>query len=117
MHDTLLEEIKSSFLSERLKPIRRCFFLQDEGDEYACVVVALAIHRGVTDRSDSALAKDEAANIALEWASNVFGEDFIWGLLSAWDGQTQVKDDPSYLAGYELGLDAVTLFPPRGHPT
>lgn len=113
MNDALLDEMKLAFRTLNLKPIRRCFFLHEDGVDYACPVVCLAIHRGVTEKSDPDLANDEAANIALEWASKTFGEDFIWGLLSAWEGQEKVKDDPDYLRGYELGIEAAQLLSPR----
>ena len=114
MTDSLLEEIKAAY--QTLKPIRRCFFLHERGIDYGCVVVALAVHRGVTDKRDPALVKDEAENTCLEWASSVFGEDFVWGVISAWDGEKQVKDEPDFLAGYTIGLEAAKQLLPREPP-
>jgi len=112
--EELLDEIKAAFLS--CKPIRRLFWMQQEGVDFACVITALAIHRGVVSSNDPDLAEDAAANNCLEWASQVFGEDFVWGVISAWDGQVKVKDDPNYLRGYAVGLEAVTLLCPCDPP-
>ncbi len=115
MNDALLDEIKVAYQAQNLVPIRRCFFRQENGVDYACPITCLAIHRGVATKDDSDLAKDKADNLALEWASQTFGEDFIWGVISAWDGQEMVKDDPEYLDGYALGLAAVEQLCPRDY--
>ncbi len=110
----ILEEINAAF--QTIKPIRRAFAIHKNGVNYACVVVALAIHRGVAKSHDPDLAKDDAANNCLDWASQVFGEDFIWGVISAWDGEGEVKNDADYLRGYALGSEAVKRLCPRDPP-
>ena len=113
MNDTLLEEIKAAFRSRKLQPIRRLFFLNDESGDFACPLVALAIHRGQVDRSDPGIEIDGGANTALEWAAQTFGEDFAIGLLDGFDGQEQAKADPQYLRGYDLGVAAAQQLSPR----
>ena len=104
-----------AYQAQNLVPIRRCFFRQENGVDYACCITCLAIHRGVAKKTILIWLTDRADNIALEWASQTFGEDYIWGVISAWDGQEMVKDDPEYLDGYALGLAAVEQLCPRDH--
>jgi hypothetical protein len=99
----LLEEIKAAYKAHRLRPIRRCFFLRGKRYDSACPVVALAIHRGVVDRHDPAIAKDAADNPAVEWAAQTFGEEWSWGFVDGFDRQTERIDDPAYREGYDLG--------------
>jgi hypothetical protein len=113
VNEQLLAEIKLAYQTLNLVPIRKFFCLHEEGVDYACPIVCLAVHRGVTEKGDSDLAKDETANIALEWASRTFGEDFIWGLISAWEGLGKIKTDPDYLRGYDLGVEAALQLSPR----
>jgi hypothetical protein len=114
MMNALLEEIEAAF--QTIEPVRRAFAVHKDGVDYACVIVALALHRSIADRNDPEIGKDDAANSCLEWASQVFGEDFIWGLISAWDGQEAVKNDPDFLKGYTLGLQAVNMLFPCDPP-
>ena len=116
MNDDLLETIKLAFETASFVPIRRCFFLREGSINFACPIVTLAVYRGVTDKNDPNLGNDEAANIALEWASSVFGEEFIWGLLSAWDAEKKVKNEPDFNAGYDLGLEAAKTLMPHDPP-
>ena len=116
MNNALLAELTFAYQSQTLVPIRGCFFLHENGVDYACPIVCLTIHRGVTEKSDPGLANDDAANTALEWALKTFGDDFIWGLISAWDGHERIKDDLEYLNGYALGEAAAQQLNPRDPP-
>src|SRR5438105_3830359 len=96
-----------------MRPVRGEYYVHVAEGDYGCPIVCFSIHRGVTEKTDPDLSKDEAANIALEWAAQTFGEEFIWGLLSAWDRQEMVKDDADYVRGYAIGLEAVKQLCPR----
>jgi hypothetical protein len=67
MNDTLLTEIIAAFQSQNLRPIRRIFFLHDEGGDFTCPLVAVLLHRELVDRSDPDVAVDGGANAALEY--------------------------------------------------
>jgi hypothetical protein len=116
MNDTLLEEIKLAYQAQNLKPIRRLFFLHDEGGDFACPLVAIALHRGLVDRTDPDIAIDGGANAALEAAARLFGEAWTIGFLDGFDGQTQAKTDTDYLRGHALGLEAARQLSPRDPP-
>ena len=95
MNDALLEEIKLAYLKQKLQPIRRCFFLHDDDQaDFACPLVALALHRGQVDRSDPDIAIDGGANAGLEAAAKAFGEDWTIGFLDGFDGQEQARNVP-----------------------
>jgi hypothetical protein len=116
MNDTLLEEIKTAFRSRKLQPIRRLFFLNDESGDFACPLVAIALHRGLVDRTDPDIAIDGGANAALEAAARIFGEAWTIGFLDGFDGQVQAKTDNDYLRGHALGLEAARQLSPRDPP-
>jgi hypothetical protein len=116
VNDGILEEIKLAYQTQTLVPIKRRFLFHEGGVDYACPVVCLTVHRGIAEKTDPELAMDKASNMALEWASKTFGEDFIWGFMSAWDGQEMVKADSDYLRGYDLGIEAVQQLRPRDPP-
>jgi hypothetical protein len=103
MNRQLLDEIKTAFKAHSLRPIRRRFFMHGRRYDSACPLVALAIHRGVVDRSDPAVARDAADNPVVEWAAKTFGEEWSWGLCDGFDGQTERINDPPYLDGYAFG--------------
>lgn len=113
MKHTLLEEIITAFRRRKLQPIRRRFLVREGGVEFACPLVALAIHRGQVNRADPGIELDGGANAALEWAARTFGEGFAIGLLDGFDGQHQAKDDANYLRGYALGVAAADQLSPR----
>lgn len=116
MNDALLEEIKLAYLAQKLQPVRLLFFLHDGSGDLACPLVALAIHRGLVDRADPGVAIDGGANVALEAAAKAFGEDWTIGFLDGFDGQEQAKNDPDYVAGHALGLEAARQLAPRDTP-
>jgi hypothetical protein len=116
MNDALLEEIKLAYEAQNLKPIRRFFLLHDEQGDFACPFVALALHRGQVDRSDPDVAIDGGANAALEAAAKEFGEAWTLGFLDGFDGQEPRKNDPDFLAGHALGLEAARQLSPRDPP-
>lgn len=113
MNDALLDEFKAAFQSQNLKPIRRAFCLHEEGVDFACPLVALALHRGQVDRADPGIEIDGGANTALEWAAQTFGEDFTIGFLDGFDGQKQAKPDHDYVEGHDLGVAAAQQLSPR----
>jgi len=115
--DLLLAELALAYQRQQLVPIRRCFFHRENGVDYACPIVCLALFHRVADKDDPGIELDRGSNICLEWGStNLGGEEFVWGLISAWDGQEKVKDDEEYLAGYALGLEAAQQLCPRDPP-
>jgi hypothetical protein len=105
MSDTtkLLPEIRDAYEALGLRPIRRHFYIHDQGGDFACPLVALALHRGVTDRDDPDLARDDGFNLAVEWAAQQFGESWVIGFLDGFDGDPQNHVDPAYLSGCRLG--------------
>lgn len=105
MSDTtkLLAEIRDAYQALGLRPIRGHFFIPDQGGDLACPLVALALRRGVTDRDDPDLARDDGFNLAVEWAAQQFGEDWVIGFLDGFDGDPQKRVDPAYLGGSSLG--------------
>jgi hypothetical protein len=103
---TLLDEIRAACQAHRLTPARKRFFFQAGGVAYACPLVALAIHRGAVGRSDPDLALDGAANPALDWAAETFGDGWAWGFLDGFDGKGEALADPGYLDGHRQGARA-----------
>jgi hypothetical protein len=116
MNDTLLKEIIAAFRHRKLQPIRRLFFLHDDTGDFACPLVAIALHRGLVDRTDPDIAIDGGANAALEAIARIFGEEWTIGFLDGFDGQVQAKNDPDYLRGHALGLEAARQLSPRDPP-
>jgi len=116
MNDALLEEIKLAYQTQNLKPIRRFFFLHDPEGDFACPLVALAIHRGQVDKSDPDVAIDGGANAGLEAAAKTFGEDWAIGFLDGFDGQGQPRNSLDYAEGHALGVEAARLLSPRDPP-
>jgi len=116
MNEALIEEIKTAYEKLGIAPIRRCYYLHEEGGDSACPLVALALFHGVVEKDDPGIELDDGLNVCLEWGSNFLGEDFTWGLMSAWDGHEKIKDDPDYLRGYTLGLAAAQQLSPRDPP-
>ena len=114
--DLLLAEIKLAYQSQGLRPIRRMFCLHEKGVDHVCPLVALAVHRGVVDRADPAIEIDGGANAALDWAANLWGEDFVIGLLDGWDAQNIGKAEQEYLDGYGLGHAAAQQLSPPDPP-
>jgi hypothetical protein len=112
MNRPLLEEIKLAYQGQNLKPIRRMFCVHENGVDHVCPLVALAVHRGVVDRADPAVEIDGGANAALDWAAGLWGDDFVIGLLDGWDGQDMGKDNPDYVEGYALGVEAAQQLSP-----
>lgn len=117
MNDALLEEIKLAYQTQKLQPIRRFFLLHDEQGDFACPLVAWALHLGQVDRSDPRVALDGGANAALEMAAKAFGEDWTVGFLDGFDGQEPAKHHhPDYVAGHALGVEAARQLSPRDPP-
>lgn len=116
MDAELLEEIKLAYQAQKLQPIRRFFFLHDEEGDFACPLVALAIHRGQVDKADPDVAIDGGANVALEAAAKVFGEDWTMGFLDGFDGQEPARSVPDYIAGHALGGEVARRLAPRDRP-
>lgn len=100
---TMIDEIKAAYLTHGLRPIKEHFFVADQGGDLACPLVALAIHRGVADRSDPELARDDGFNLALEWAAEQFGEAFALGFMDGFDGKPP-GGNPPYLSGHGMGV-------------
>jgi hypothetical protein len=113
VNDALLEEIKLAYETQKLQPIRHFFLLHDDQGDFACPLVALALHRGQVDRSDPGVALDGGANAALEAAAKAFGEDWTMGFLDGFDAQEQAKNGPDYIDGFALGQAAAQQFCPR----
>lgn len=113
MDAELLEEIKLAYQAHKLQPIRRFFFLKDDSGDFACPLVALAVHRGQVDRADPGVAIDGGANAALEAAAKAFGEDWTLGFLDGFDGQEQRKNGSDYLDGFTVGQAAAQQLCPR----
>jgi hypothetical protein len=116
MNNPLLDEIRLAYMTQNLRPIRRFFCLHDENGDFACPLVALAIHRGVVDRSDPGIEIDGGANLALDWAASQWGEAWTIGFLDGFDGLTKSKADQEYLSGYELGFAAAMQICPCDPP-
>lgn len=116
MNNPLLDEIKLAYQTQTLRPIRRLFSFSEKGMDYVCPLVALAVHRRVVDRADPGNVVDGGANTALDWADNTFGEDFAIGLMDAWDGRENARNNPQYQAGYALGVEAAQELNPRDPP-
>lgn len=112
MNRPLLEEITLAYQSQNLKPLRRMFCIHEKGVDYVCPLVALAVNRGVVDRADPSIEIDGGANAALDWAAGIWGDDFVIGLLDGWDGREQAKDNPDYVDGYALGIEAAQKLVP-----
>ena len=112
----LFDEIKSAYQTQNLFPIRRFFCLRDQDGDFACPLVALAVYRGVVDRSDPGIEIDGGANLALDWAASQWGEDWAIGFLDGFDSLAKSKADPEYLNGYGLGLAAALQLSPRDPP-
>ena len=112
MSDTtnLLTEIRDAYEALGLRPIRRHFFIHDQGGDFACPLVALALRRGVTDRDDPDLARDDGFNLAVKWASQQFGEEWVIGFLDSFDGDPQNRVDPAYLDGSRFGATVAGQF-------
>ncbi len=106
---SLLQEIKAAYQAQQLRAIRGTFFTPKD---FACPIVALALHRGVVKRDDPDLSLDRAANPAFDWACEEFGEDFVFGLLDGADGMAAKCSDPLYLDGFRLGEQAAALLLP-----
>ena len=95
------DEIKTAYQVQNLRPIRG-FFLRND---FACPIVALAIHRGVVKRDDPI-----ADGVALQWAVETFGRGWVKGFLDGFDGQTRSIDDPAYPNGFAVGNRLVQAF-------
>lgn len=108
-----LDEIVAAYQQQNLKPIRRMFCIHEMGVDHVCLLVALAVHRGVVDRADPGIEIDGGANSALDWAAGLWGDDFVIGLLDGFDGREQAKYDRDYLEGHELGVAAAHHLSPR----
>lgn len=106
MSQLQLDEIRTAYQALRLKPIQSLFFFRHDGTDYACPLVAVALARGQFDRNDPAIAIDGGANAALEWAAAEWGEAFVIGFLDGFDGRAQLKADPEYRKGFDLGVAA-----------
>ena len=113
MKNVLLAEIVTAYQTQNFKPLRRMFCVHEKGVDHVCPLVCLAVHRGVVDRADPAIEIDGGANAALDWAAQLWGEDFVIGLLDGWDGQEQAKNDPDYVEGHALGIEAAHQLSPR----
>jgi hypothetical protein len=116
MNNALLAEIRLAYLTQNLRPIRRFFCVHDQDGDFACPLVALAIHHGFVERSDPGIEIDGGANVALDWAARTFGEDWTIGFLDGFDGQQESKPDQEYLDGYALGLAAALQLCPCDPP-
>jgi hypothetical protein len=116
MNDALLEEISLAYHAHDLRPIRGFFCLNEGGVDYACPIVCLAVHRGVTGKADPDWTKDVTAVTAVEWAARTLGDDFTIGLLDGFDGHKQARDGPEYLQGFALGVAAARQLSPRDTP-
>ena len=110
MNNSLLEEIQAAYDAHNIEPIRCIYFHVGLG--YACPLAALAIHRGIVNKSDPNLELDGDDNPALAWACDEFGDDWAEGFLNGFDGDERSRSEPSYLAGYDFGeLTLENLFP------
>lgn len=116
MNEPLLLEIRLAFQTQNLVPIRKFFCLHEGGVDFACPLVALALHRGQVDRADPGIELDGGANAALAAAAKAFGEDWTIGFLDGFDAMTKAKDTPDYLAGHALGLEAAQQLSPCDPP-
>lgn len=116
MNADLLAEIIAVYQTQNFKPIRRMFCLHEKGVDQVCPLVALAVNRGVVDRTDPSIEIDGGANAALDWFASIWGDDFVIGLLDGWDGQEQAKDTPDYVEGYGLGVEAAKVLSPHDPP-
>ena len=111
MNNALLAEIKASFQTQNLLPLRRSFFLHEDDGDFACPLVALALRRGQLELADPGI---EIA--ALDAAAQTYGKEWTIGFLDGFDGQKQTNDDLNYVEGYALGLEAAQQLSPRDPP-
>lgn len=115
VHSQLLEEIKDAYRQQKLRPVRGFFFVPGKRVDLGCPFVALALHRGVVDRADPELARNDAANIALGWAAEAFGENWTIGFMDGFDRQEMAGNYPSYVEGFDLGAAlAQEILPSEG---
>jgi hypothetical protein len=100
----LIDEIKTAYKLHGLRPMRGLFFWPGKRYDFACPLVALAIHRGVVKRDDPDLARDDAANAAVEWAAQTLGEEWTLGFLDGFDRQSKRLDNREYDDGFDIGV-------------
>ena len=111
MNGALLREIHAAYERE-FWPMRGTFLL----GLLACPLTALAIHRGVVDKSDPRLELDDTSNPAFIWACGEFGEDWVMGFMDGFDEHGKNNVEPAYLAGHEFGELALEQLFPREFP-
>jgi hypothetical protein len=98
-----LDEIKAAYRTQNLRPVKGFFFVPGKRVDLACPFVALALHRNAVARDDSDLARNDRANVALEWAAQTFGKSWAIGMLDGFDCQEPASVDPDYMMGYGFG--------------
>jgi hypothetical protein len=111
VNDALLQEILAAYDGD-LWPVRGTFLVGC----FACPLAALAIHRGVVSKNDPRLELDEDGNPAFAWACDEFGEDWVEGFVTGFDGEERSVDEPAYVAGHECGAMALEQLFPREAP-
>lgn len=103
VNQNLLEEFKAAYRTQNVRPVRGFFFFPGKRVNLACPIVAHALHRAVVARNDPDLARDDAANPALEWAAQQFGKEWVVGVLDGFDRQQKRNPDLGYIEGHDFG--------------
>jgi hypothetical protein len=107
----LLDDIKTAYKANGLRPIQGSFYIRRGNHDFACPLTALAISqgfmRGVMPGFEfEGGAVDAGAVETMDWSVQTFGEVWTTGFLDGFDGKEQIKDDPDYLRGHKLGVEA-----------
>ena len=105
MNTELLAEIKLAYKTHGLRPIRGFFFIRRGNNNFACPLVALAIHRGIMNGVEPGFEFEGGAVDAgsIEAIAKQFGDQWVKGFLAGFDGQPVGDSDDKYQEGFGFG--------------